>query len=618
MTWDYLFFSAILDGYIHRPVFFNKYLETSFVASQSTMKFEIFYLVVFFIDAANLVFSDFLVAGADDESVLPLLDTADILDSFDTGFGVNEDQPIENELSIADKNFQDLQDNNDPVSKLQAISTPKTCEFESKSEKICPTNYQVTDPANSNSPSTQQNNQPIIKLHLTSNQKKCQFKPESPEECPSSDYLIYPVNCAGARNSEVLSLLASWKVIYKTSTNKQCGGTLFWLAENLPSDQVDALANLKDVVADVVPDIYGEMEGVTKPHETKNEKHSTIFLNRRDNDYSVSIQSNAPDHLAFISRSDRDFLYFTDAGQDVTLYVVEGGADPRNSEFVTNSVIKYFLHTIRSNGVDGDSDPGGHGSCVLSLAAGDKYGPVKELKAVVVKVGTSGTDWYSNIRYITISDFLDGLQTISDDLYNRRKKNENVKGYTVINVSLAFAERYDNVNVRIMKHMLEKLIYDYQVVIVVSGGNYLSQYPRSKTINRFPALFAPDLPLIVVGGIDITQGRLHRKSLPGPQITILAPFQAVCAGPTAEEATQTAEGTSVSAPITAGILSGMLSGAWGEINRRNIGKPGFTMAVAARKYIKDKGRRFGTFTNLKTVSNGLDATKKPPLYGWTL
>lgn len=543
----------------------------------------------------------------DGENAGSLLDTTDGLELLDENVD-GEDQPVDIVSDNVDSETLNNQEYNEVDSNLQEKASQKLCGLESKSLNECP----AIAPSK---PNSQQNDQPVYNLEVTTDQKKCRFKPESPEQCPGDGYLIYPVDCASPRNSEVPNRLASWKIVYKTSFNKQCGGTLFWLAEKLSLDQANALRKMEGVVANVQSDFYGELEGVIMPRDSINEKSAARLFQKRDYDLSVTVQSNAPEHLAILSRSETDFLYFTNAGQDVTLYVVDSGVEPANDEFVTNSVLKYTLHSMHSDGID--SDLTGHGTCIVSLAAGHQYGSVKQLKTVMVKVGRSGLTPISR-QYIAISDCLDGLQLILNDLYTRTQNHEKVKGHTVINLSLGFHRHDNDPSVLEMRRLLLQLITEYQVIITVAAGNYHNYLPTLTKIYRYPALFAPALPLIVVGGIDTTTQQPHRSSLPGPQLTILAPYQVTCAAALPGASSRTGAGTSFAAPITAGVIAGMLSGEWGDVNRARMGTGGFTMAKAMRDYVRRKGRKVGVLGGVKVVSNGLDARKKAPLYGWTL
>lgn len=90
-------------------------------------------------------------------------------------------------------------------------------------------------------PLDSQKNQPppVYKLQVSSDKGKCE--PDSKDQCPAGHYLIYPLDCAGVQNSEVPERLITWNVMYKTSLNRQCGGTFFWLAYGLSLDQVESL-----------------------------------------------------------------------------------------------------------------------------------------------------------------------------------------------------------------------------------------------------------------------------------------------------------------------------------------------------------------------------------------
>lgn len=477
-------------------------------------------------------------------------------------------------------------------------------------------NSPVRQPTSSDgSQGTQNQGEPPFKVQVTSTQEKCDSRSESLDKCPKGDYIIYPLDCAGLRNTEITDQLTGWHVVFKISTNKECGGIFFWLAKQISVDQVNTLKGMTDIVEAVAPNEVGQFQSSIKTQEPNEEKISKPTFERRDYGDSVSIQIDAPKHLTLISSSsaNNDFFYFSKAGQGVTLYVIDSGAEP-HTEFVENSVIKYWLHSICSDGVESDFFDG-HGTCVLSAATGELCGPAKKMKAVVVKLGLD-TIAPEGGSYISIGCFLDAFQKVADDLYDRMRNGEKVLGYTIINLSSnLYRPEWERTNLEKMETLLKKLIQQYQVIITVVSGNW---HPgiQSLRIHEYPALFAPDIPLIVVGGVDVDTGTIHKETIVGAQMTILAPFQVRCAGADYTDF-QTRTGTSFSAPIVAGVLGGMLSGQWGDRSRRRMREPGFTMAAAARDYVQYKGRKV-KYSNYKSVSNGLEAKKGPPLYGWTL
>ena len=199
--------------------------------------------------------------------------------------------------------------------------------------------------------------------------------------------------------------------------------------------------------------------------------------------------------------------------------------------------------------------------------------------------------------------------------FNARERNgETVRGHTIMAITKTFPPLDKFTYVR-HQTQLTNLIEQYQVVITFSAGN--TNQP-GKLIDELPQLFAPEMPVINVGGIDITTGKLHVASNDSNPMymTILAPFRVVCAA--AGRAYWPSDGTSYSAPLAAGVIAGWMSGPWGDRARREMQRqPGFTMAATAKAYTQSKGRPIRGSRH-KALWNGLDSAQGPPLYGWTL
>lgn len=376
---------------------------------------------------------------------------------------------------------------------------------------------------------------------------------------------------------------------------------------------------MEGVVAEVVRDGIVKSSGVARYREPTKGKRSTTSLKRRDPGDSVLIQSNAPAHLAFVSskvppsQKFHDYCYFSNAGRNVMLYVVESGIDALHDDFAANQVVTKILRAPEANDVGTTFDE--HGTCVVSVAAGAQCGAAKELKATVAIVSTYEIVENGETVHATYaSGSLNAYQRIENDLYARERNGETVRGHTIMTITQTFLPFDTFTHVR-HQNQWTILIEQYQVVITVSAGN--TNQP-GQLIDELPQLYAPEMPLINVGGIDLTTGNLHvaSKDSSPMYMTILAPFRVTCAA--AGRAYWPRDGTSFSAPLAAGVIAGWMSGPWGDRAREDMRRqPGFTMAAAAKAYIQSKGRPVRGSRH-KALWNGLDNAQGPPLYGWTL
>ena len=476
------------------------------------------------------------------------------------------------------------------------------------------------------SPIPQQAEDPVYPLAVEATQEEDECDPsiQSAIDCQYQSYMIYPLYCAEPQNAAVTSLLTSWAVNYFISQNDLCGGILFWRAKRLTVDQVKTLRGMKTIVSSVVIDQFTIVEGITKSskgiRKSSNARSSTGRLTRRSDSDTISKQSPAPDHLAFLSWSlwenskPSDFYYLTNAGLHTSIYIIDLGVQPANAEFLTRSVVTRWLHAGSSDGREDDVN--GHGSCILSAAAGIYCGPVKEMKAIIVKMGSTKVTQFGREKYkIDMSEFLDGLQRIINDLDARMQK-EKIWGHTILNISFNF-DSSDGIIIATLRGLLEILINDYHVVVTVSAGNIHSLSPLS-FITGYPALLASSLPIIVVGGIDVINGREHHRSKIDDEVTILAPYSVVCASNEPGDSFRPeGSGTSFSSAIVAGVLGGMLSGKWGDITRKRIGhEQGFTMAAAAKEHLVNTGRDVQD-SRFKAVANELRGEIGPPSWGRT-
>ena len=179
---------------------------------------------------------------------------------------------------------------------------------------------------------------------------------------------------------------------------------------------------MEGVVAEVVRDGIVKSSGVVRYREPTEGKRSTTSLKRRDPGDSVSIQSNAPAHLAFVSskvpllsHKFHGYCYFSNSGRNVMIYVIETGIDVLHDGFAANQVVKRILRAPEANGIGTTFDE--HGTCVVSVAAGAQCGAAKELKATVAIMSTYEiVENGETIHVSYASGALDAYQRIENDL----------------------------------------------------------------------------------------------------------------------------------------------------------------------------------------------------------
>lgn len=346
-------------------------------------------------------------------------------------------------------------------------------------------------------------------------------------------------------------------------------------------------------------------------HETKSSKRDDI-----------SIQRDAKPDLTYISnpegsnKDQPDYYHLTNAGEGITIYLIEQGVE-EVPEFTTNSVIQRWLFAEDAKRTNSDDSISGHGTCVGSKISGLRYGPIK--RGTIVNVKMSSKSYYDahlkrRKEYVPFTSLVDAMQQVLNDLQDRTDRGDEVRGFTVVNMSYGMGDGGDLPT--ILKSQIRTLIDQYQVVFVTSAGNVEDDSPYNQ-ITDLPAILSPDYDIIVVGSIDIRNDDLHLESCRGPQMTITAPGDVICSSKMGTD--WEATGTSVAAATVSGVIAGFMSSAWGKMIRES----GQAMPKAAKNYIVEKGLkrnwdRSGTWSR-KTVSvwNGLNPDLELPLYGWT-
>ena len=192
-----------------------------------------------------------------------------------------------------------------------------------------------------------------------------------------------------------------------------------------------------------------------------------------------------PDGVGLDLRGDEDdlggnvvpyFAYATAAGEGITVYVIDSGANPSNPDYVGMPGTKRWLDVDEeywqqhAELPSTETDEQNHGSCVVSKVAGKTYGVAKEVNIVIAKVGVKGTNTALAGWYIYL------LQKVREDII----KN-NLKGKAVVNLSGGLPLTDASV-VAAMKTAVESLLKDDVVVVTTSGNDKVREF-LSQTLN---------------------------------------------------------------------------------------------------------------------------------------
>ena len=446
------------------------------------------------------------------------------------------------------------------------------------------------------------------------NSKNCQ---------KTNPVVIFPTKCASPRNKDITALLTEWVGIgdFWISHSSQCGGIIFWCVKRLTNDQTEQLHAMTDVVSSIEPDTETRPDGVLQRQESINDSSQPITKRSLQRRNDVSIQRDAMPDLAYVSnpqgsnKEQRDYYHLTGAGQGITIYLLEQGVE-EVPEFTVNSVIQRWLFSKDAKRTKSDDSLSGHGTCVGSKISGLRYGTIKRGTIVNVKMKSDSRydeNLGQRIEFIPTSSVVDGMQQVINDLKDRTDRGEEVKGFTVANLSFGVPD--GGALAAELKSQIRTLVDEYEAVLVTSAGNVESS--PSAQISKLPAVMSPGYDIVVVGSIDIQNDDLDPGSCRGPQMTITAPGDVICSSKMGTDLV--ARGTSGATGAVTGVIAGFMSSAWGKMIRESR-QP---MPKAVKDYIVKRGLkrnwdRPGPWMR-RTVSlwNGLDPDLEPPLYGWS-
>lgn len=372
--------------------------------------------------------------------------------------------------------------------------------------------------------------------------------------------IIYTVNCADTSQNAVIE-----EILFKTVQSGTRISTIFdddcgvicWTGD-LTEEGAEEMKKVGGVLG-VVPDVILHEDYISTPYvptqKGDESSHSALVLDRRHfvkretlvrQKYRQSIALSFVSTPEGSSAGDCEYVYYSAAGQQTSVYVVDTGVDPSNSEF-RSGVIKRWLYAWDAYPTQSEVPSTytyGHGSCVASKVAGRFYGVAKKSSLIIVKHTAS------------LSSFVHAIALVLNDLRRQTVAGLYRPGYTIVTMQRGFRgpDEIDKWSLAKLTRQISKLISTYGIVFVVSAGNTGHD---AGTVG-FPATLSPRLPVIVVGSTD-EDGIELASSSRGPQVTVSAPGRVMCADNGPGESIQIAEGTSFAAPAVAALAAYFLS-----------------------------------------------------------
>lgn len=347
-----------------------------------------------------------------------------------------------------------------------------------------------------------------------------------------------PYSCGDqAQTDRILAALNEMAPPGGVSPFKDECGTFFFTASLTPS-QIQQLQAKNIGIETIVPD-----------EEMKLDINSTPTIQKRQTPF-VHVENAAPKHLAYIStppyydNHDNSYARVERSGAGVTTYWIDAQLFTGNPELGWRALEAGDNRLTAEDYKSGESDPTqDHGGCMLSLIAGVDYG-----------VAGAETSFKIVLVNLLISSFLSGLQAIITQLKGKIKRGVAVKGWTVVGTALSSPGFIRGIFNRLKgTALIKKLIYDYQVVFVVSAGDIPNGPNRD-----WPASIAqdPTIPIIVAGAVDINTHVVAPYSPSGPLVSLYAPGTGWC---TYGSDPHSATGVSIATAIIAGLAVDMLS-----------------------------------------------------------
>lgn len=485
-------------------------------------------------------------------------------DEGESGWGPLEQNILDSIGSFGSSLWNSVLDSDFSLPSIEAppAAAPTVPDLEKKPQQV--SGGQKKDPESPFEPEWQK---------LSSESEECNERPPvgAPDErCDKKvgiKRIIFARDCGNrVENAAVAAVLAQTVEAgteISTTVDDDCG-ELFWTGK-LTEEGVDSMRS-KDGVLGVEDDVsvelagetakaqggnsyHGAREGSPNEYERRSGSSKNMAIHQSQKRDTIIVQDalTTSESLAFVSTAPgypiSRYFYYSAAGEGITVYVIDSGANPTHPEF-RSGVIKRWIYTYDCAPQESDLHIDGHGSCIASKIAGVESGVAKKASLVIVKAMPE------------MSSSLDALTKVVNDLRKRHLDGETLPGYNVLNIAwrLKFRQGKGELIQETLTSLISKMIKVYGLVIVCAA----SKGPISIHKFDFPSSLAMDLPIIEVGAADSKNGETFPWSIGDPLLTVTAPGVVLCAAGL-EEGLVEQKGSSYAAAAVSGLAAYFLS-----------------------------------------------------------
>ncbi|KAI9164439.1 hypothetical protein H9P43_008292 [Blastocladiella emersonii ATCC 22665] len=262
-------------------------------------------------------------------------------------------------------------------------------------------------------------------------------------------------------------------------------------------------------------------------------KLANVSAVEKEAEYKImGTQRNAPvglDRIDGRRGTDGAFSFPDNAGQGVTVYVIDTGINTQHPDFQGRA---RFLQDFTG---EGNSDQQGHGSHCAGTIGGATFGVAKKADLVALKVfDRSGRGSNTAI--------LRALQAVSQDVQRTRKPS-------VVSMSLGGPRAGGNGD-STMARAIQSLVQQ-GVNVVVAAGN------ESQDACRVSPAFIPEA--ITVGASDPRNDQIASFSNVGRCVDIVAPGVNIQSVDAKSRGSKSLSGTSMATPHVAGVVAALRS-----------------------------------------------------------
>ncbi|KAJ5115001.1 hypothetical protein NUU61_000760 [Penicillium alfredii] len=295
--------------------------------------------------------------------------------------------------------------------------------------------------------------------------------------------------------------------------------------------------------------------------------HNATHLTKRDG----PPQHNAEIYLGSISRPRKKrakwgppytYDYDPSAGEGSLIYVIDSGFDIRHSEYKTlKHVPRWIMPKSWPRGWDDTlNDPTGHGTCVGSMIAGQKFGVAKNAELVIVK--TAGAERIDKREYI--DNYLEALEATADDIdavlsnpgngFNLGDIYINMSGSVKIGVFHRAWNSHDRDRLKSIMQRLNQKAMIFACTGNVRGIDFYGEFLG--TLLGYPQLWYKELPNMRLVGMATQNGYRSKKTLNAPEGHLWAIAEDVlCANNKPSEPEIKKTGSSMASPQAVGLAA---------------------------------------------------------------